>query len=179
MLRAIRDFRYVTPLDDHRFVYGIKAWEWEAGFGVYDLQTHTDHRVTSHGYFLGVAGGYIFGSTLKADANTYTTSALPESLWSMLEFIYSIKNDYLDHSISPDGKLLALTGRYSSYAPYDIGHTVTITDINTGEIVKTYDLGHPRADESTVAFYDDTHVMLLCWPEEFGSAFIYLFNVEY
>lgn len=135
-LRAIRDFGYVTPLDDHRFAYGINAWEWETGFGVYDIQTRTDHRITSDGYFLGEAGGYIFGSALKADANTYEIFTLPESVQPPLAFVYPMENDYLDHSISPNGKLLALTGRKS----YDIEHTVTITDLQTGDIVKTYDI---------------------------------------
>ena len=176
-LRGIRDFQYVTPLDDHRFAYGINAWEWEAGFGVYDLQTRTDHRITSEGYFFGKAGGYIFGSNLKADANTYETSTLPESLHSTLEYIYAIENDYLMHSISPDGKLLALTGRYF-YPDYKVmEHTVTITDMETGELIKTYDIDNPFAEESSVHFYEDTHVMLFCRAKENGSSYIYLFDV--
>jgi len=184
-LTGVRDFVYVTPLDDHRFAYGINAWEWEAGFGVYDLQTHTDHRITSDGYFFGEAGGYIFGSTLKANANTYETTALPEFLHPTLEFIYSIENDYLTHSISPDGKLLALAGRdyggfydRNFYGHYETEYAVTIIDMETCEIVKTYDIDNPFAEESSVAFYDDTRVMLFCGAKENGSAYIYLFNLE-
>jgi len=177
-LTSIRDFSYITPLDEHRFAYGIGAWEWEAGFGVYDLRTRTDHRITSDGYFLGVAGGFIFGSDLKADANTYETFALPESLHPVLEYVYAIENDYLTHSISPDGKLLALTGRYF-YPDYTaMEHTVTIIGMETGEIVKIYDIENPFAEASSIAFYDNTHVMLFFGAKENGSAYIYLIDIE-
>ena len=51
-----RKFYVYKPLDEYRFVYKASGWEWGAGFGIYDLQTHTDHRITGRGSFYGVRG---------------------------------------------------------------------------------------------------------------------------
>jgi Tol biopolymer transport system component len=130
------------------------------------------------GTFLGEAGGYIIGSSLKADVDTYETSLIPESLQSTLAYLYAIENDYVTHSISPDGKWLALTGMNRDYNEKN-EHTVTIIDMETGEIVKTYDIDNPFAEESMVAFYDNTRLMLFCEAShELGSAYIYLIDIE-
>lgn len=187
---SIRDFFLVKPLDEHRFVYGVSSWEWNAGFGVYDLQTRTDHRITGRLDFFCVAENTLFGSILKADANTYETWPLPESVQDQFAEVseYSTSTD-VNCSISPDGNLLAVTGlkpRYREYngwmeargeePEYSEANTVIITDVNTGDMITTYDIYNPLATEYTVSFYDNTHFMLFCRPEEFGYAYIYLFD---
>lgn len=171
---SIRQFHVEQPLDEHRFVYFVSSWEWYNGYGVYDLRTRTDHRITGRGDLYGVAGGKLFGSTLMADANTYETSPLPESVreqfWEMDPYDGSVNLDF-----SPDGRLLALTNMES----WDSGvSTVTVTDIGTGAIVKAYDLLNPFATVSSVTFYDNGRFMLFFRAEEHGSAFIYLFDIE-
>ncbi|MDR3050706.1 MAG: hypothetical protein LBU67_03180 [Oscillospiraceae bacterium] len=169
------EFTVYRPLDEHRFVYEGYGWEWGAGFGVYDLQTHTDHRITGEGDFYGMSGGMLFGSTLMADANTYESSPLPKTVQEQFEEVSAWEDGVVDCSISPDGRLLALTGMKSRRSD---ASTVTITDIRTGNIIKAYDIYNPFATEYSVAFYDDTHFLLFCAPEELGSAYIYLFNVN-
>lgn len=172
---AIRQFHVYKPLDEHRFVYTVSSWEWDSGYGVYDLQTRTDHRITGRGDFFGIGGDTLYGATLKADANTYESSLLPESVREQFAELDYYSFGEIDCDISPDGRLLALTGMKFRYSD---ASTVTITDLQTGDILKTYDIFNPFATEYTVAFYDDTHFMLFCRPEELGSAYIYLFNVE-
>lgn len=81
-----------------------------------------------------------------------------------------------DYDISPDGKLLALLWKEDS-ALSDDPITVTITDIQSGDTIKTYVMDNPFATEHSVAFYDDTRLMLFSQPEPLGSAYIYLFNL--
>ena len=189
---SIREFYVIEPLDEYRFVYGVSGWEWKNGFGVYDLRTRTDHRITGRGNFFGVRGGALFGSTLKADVNTYQTSTLVETVQEQFnEASQWMTNDLVYYDISPDGRLLALSGmiprkageerwlgKVDTEATPDHAHTVTVTDMVTGELVKAYDIENPFARECTVTFYDDTHFMLFYWPEKLGSAYIYLFDVE-
>jgi hypothetical protein len=170
-----RNFYVYKPLDEHRFVYEVSGWEWGAGYGVYDLQTRTDHRITGRGHFYGMAGNKLFGSTLMTDANTYESSPLPETVQEQFEWISAWEDGWVDHDISPDGRLLALTGMKSRR---NDASTVTITDIRTGDIIKTYDIYNPFATEHSVAFCDDTRFVLFCAPEALGSAYIYLFNIE-
>ncbi len=185
-----RDFSVHKPLDEHRFVYEVYGWEWDAGYGIYDLQTRTDHRITGRGDFFGVAGGTLFGETLKADANTYETTPLPEKVHEQLyQASIWMTNDLVDCAISPDGKLLALTGMIprsidakrwweadGTEPKFDYAHTVTLTDMETGDLIRAYDIDNPFARESTVSFYDDTRFMLFCRPEKDGSAYLYLFD---
>lgn len=174
---AIRQFYVYKPLDEHRFVYTVSGWESYSGYGVYDLQTRTDHRITGRGFFCGIGGNTLYGTTLMADANKYESSLLPESVREQFAELNPYNFGEIDYDISPDGRLLARTDTIP-YGYYEIEHTVTITDLQTGDIIKAYDIYNPFATEYTVAFYDDTHFMLFCRPEELGSAYIYLFNVE-
>lgn len=186
-----REFRLHQALDEHRFLYTARSWEGNAGFGVYDLRTYRDHRITGRGDFFGIAGDMLFGETLKADANTYDAAMLPELVHEQLEA--AAREDTsapVDCAISPDGRMLALTGMIARSAEekdwwaakdteprFDYAHTVTLTDIQTGALIKAYDIDNPLAVESTVTFYDDTHLMLFCQPEEQdGSAYLYLIN---
>ncbi len=168
-----RDFYVYKPLDEYRFVYEVSGWEWGAGFGIYDLKTRTDHRITGRGDFYGMAGNTLYGSALMADADTLETSPLPKSVQEQLYEAYAMENGVVDYDISPDGRLLALTGMKSRRSD---ASTVTITDILTGDIIKTYDIYNPFAYESSVSFYGDTRFMLFFQPEEHGSAYIYLFD---
>ncbi|HML39019.1 MAG TPA: hypothetical protein PKA19_16620, partial [Bacillota bacterium] len=171
---SIRQFHVEAPLDEHRFVYCVSSWEWCNGYGVYDLQTRTDHRITGRGYFYGVAGDKLFGSTLMADANTYETFPLLESVREQFTEIYNFDSP-AGYDISPDGRLLALTSMKS----WDSGASnVTITDIETGNIVKAYDLLNPFATVSSITFYDNARLMLFFRAEDLGSSFIYLFDIE-
>jgi hypothetical protein len=175
-----RRFYVHKPLDEYRFVYEASGWEWGAGFGIYDLQTHTDHRITGSGYFYCVRGNTLYGSFLTANADTYESSPLPKTVRRQLGEIYERIDGRVDYDISPDGRLLALMGMQSRYAIYgfDDYHTVTITDIQTGEVIQAYDIRNPFASEYRVTFYDNTHIMLFFQPEEFGSAYIYLLDAE-
>lgn len=170
-----RRFYVYKTLDEHRFVYAVDGWEWGAGFGVYDLQTRTDHRITGRGSFYGMGGSILYGSTLMADANTYEFLPLSETVQEQFEWASVKVGGSVDYSISPDSKLLALTGMKSMR---NDASTVTLTEIQTGSIIKTYDIYNPFAIECRVAFYSDTRFMLFCAPEELGTAYIYLFNVE-
>ncbi len=173
---SIREFYVYEPLDEHRFIYTVSGWEWGAGFGVYDLRTRTDHRITGRGAFFGMAGDTLLGEVLQADANTYESSPLPETVQDAFgQVVYSWWND--DRSsfdISPDGTLLAHLWREDPHDSDDPG-TVTILDIRTGESIRTYTIHNPLAIEDTVAFYQDTRVMLFCAPKPLGSAYLYLF----
>lgn len=187
-----REFYARKPLDEFRFVYTVSSWEWSAGYGIYDLRTRTDHRITGHGDFFGMAGDTLFGETLKADINTYESVRLPELVREQFEAASRWDTSALvDCSISPDGKLLALTGMIArsieekswwdtrGFEPkFDYAHTITLTNLETGEFVKAYDIDNPYATESTVSFYNNKQLMLFCTPEELGSAYIYLFDVE-
>ena len=168
-----RDFYVYKPLDEYRFVYKVSGWEWGAGFGVYDLKTRTDHRITGRGDFYGMAGNTLFGSTLMADADTLETLPLPKSVQEQFYEAYAMENGVVDYDISQDGRLLALTGMKSRRSD---ASTVTITDIRSGGIIKAYDIYNPFAWECDVSFYGDTRFMLFFQPGEHGSAYIYLFD---
>jgi len=172
-----REFYVHTPLDEHRFVYMVCGWEWGAGFGVYDLQTRTDHRITGCGFFHCVVGNTLYGAALMADADTYETSPLPEKVRLQLGEVYQMEDGRVDYDISPDGRLLAFTGMKSRYGDAD-DHTVTITDIRADEVIRAYDIENPFTSEYSVTFYTDTLFMLFFRPEEHGSAYLYLFDVE-
>jgi hypothetical protein len=174
---SIRQFHMEKPLDEHRFVYSVSSWEWDAGYGIYDLRTRTDHRITGRGFFYGMGGNTLYGSTVRADADTYEPSLIPESVRDQFRWIREswYGNGHLDYDISPDGRLLALTGMKSRSSDAD---TVTLTDLGTGDLVKAYNIDNLYATEGTVSFYDDTHFILFCVPKENGSAYIYLFNTE-
>lgn len=189
----VREFYPNMALDEDRFVYTVVSWEWNAGFGVYDLQTRMDHRFTGDGDFFGLVGDTLFGEALLVDINTYETTALPELVQEQFEAAALWATDaYVEYDISPDSKKLALTGmiarsnelrswwdRSGTEPKFDYAHTVTITDILTGDLIKAYDIDNPLAMESRVEFYDDTHAMLFCEPKDNGgSAFMYLLNIE-
>ncbi len=169
-----RDFYMYRPLDEYRFVYKVYGWEWGAGYGIYDLKTRTDHRITGSGYLCSMAGNTLYGSALKTDINTLQSSPLPESVQEKLEEANEM-GSCIDYDISPDGRLLALTGMKFWYSD---ASTVTVTDMNTGEILKAYDIYNPYASEWDVSFYNDTRFMLFFYPKEHGSAYIYLFDME-
>lgn len=169
-----RDFYVYKPLDEYRFAYTVSGWEWNAGYGVYDLKTHTDHRITGSGDFYGMAGNTLYGSALRTEVNTLEASPLPISVQEQFEEVSYMENGVVDCDISPDGRLLALTGMKSRRSD---ASTVTVTDIRTGSIIKAYDIYNPFAFEYSVSFYSNTRFMLFFWPEEHGSAYIYLFNV--
>ena len=189
---SIREFYAVAPLDAHRIAYHVVSWEWNNGFGVYDLRTRTDHRITGRGNFFGARGNALFGSRLKADADTYETSPLPALVRRQFsEASFWMTNELVAYDISPDGRLLALTGMVprmiaEAYGEDDedkeswpdYAHTVAITDMQTGEVVKTYDIENPFAAESKIYFYDNTHLMLYCHPAALGSAYLYFFDLE-
>lgn len=190
----VREFHVYRALDEDRFVYTVSGWEWSgAGYGIYDLRTRTDHRITGNGDFFGLFGDTLFGEATRADVNTYETTTLPELVQEQFDAAARWDTDtYVEYDISQDGKILAITGMIArsieekrwwnqrGFEPkFDYAHTVTLTDIQTGELIKAYDIDNPLATERTVAFYDDTHVMLFCRPkEERGTAYIYLLNIE-
>ena len=125
-----RAFTVHKPLDEHRFVYTVSGWECGAGFGVYDLRTRTDHRITGCGFFYGVRGNTLYGSSLTANADTYESSPLPETARKQLGEINAMEDGRVDYDISPDGRLLAFAGMKSRE---DSANTVTVTGILTGE----------------------------------------------
>jgi hypothetical protein len=169
-----RDFCVYKPLDEFRFVYTVNGWECGAGYGVYDLKTHTNHRITGSGDFWGMEGNTIYGSALRTDVDTLESSLLPISVQEQFGEAGYMEDGDVECDISPDGRLLALTGMKSRHSD---ASTVTVTDIQTGSIIKTYDIYNPFATESSVSFYGDTCFMLFFYPKEHGSAYIYLFNV--
>lgn len=177
-LFSVRAFHVYKPLDEYRFVYTVTGWEWGAGFGIYDLQTRTDHRITGRGAFLGMVGDTLIGEVLRADANTYESLPLPEAVRSVFsDYVYSQWNtEHCDFDISPDGKLLAYLGREDpSFG--DVPSIVSITDLQSGEVIQDYSIDVPFALEETLHFCDDAHLLLFCKPEPLGSAYILLFNV--
>lgn len=173
-----RSFHVYKPLDEYRFVYTAYGWEWSAGFGVYDLRTRTDHRITGvEGRFYGMGGNTLYGSALMADADTYEASPLPDKVRKQLEELEALEEMQYDwqvaEDISPDGRLLALLDMASE----DGDSTVTVTDLRTGNLLKAYEIYNPFANKDTVAFCGDTRLMLFCTPRDLGSAYLYLFNV--
>lgn len=182
MYGAYHGFSMYKPLDEYRFVYVGYGWEWGTGFGIYDLQTNTDHRITGRESFFGMVGNTLYGSILSADANTFASSTLPQPVQDEFERVVDSwwGGSVADYDISPDGMLLALLDTQSMREGSAAGseaHTVTITDIQRGDLVKTFDIDNPFATESTVSFYDDTRLMLFYRPEDLGSAYIYLFDI--
>ena len=183
-----REFHVSKPLDEFRFVYTVSSWEWSAGYGIYDLQTRTDHQITRQGDFFGMVGDTLFGESLKASINTYESARLPELVREQFEAAARRDTGALvDCDISPDGKSVALTGMMARSIEekswwdtkgiepkFDYAHTITLTNIETGDLVKAYDIYNPFATESTVSFYANTLFMLFCTPKELGSAYIYL-----
>ncbi|MCL2867607.1 MAG: hypothetical protein FWF47_07605 [Clostridia bacterium] len=189
---SIRVFKVAQPLDEHRFVYTVNTWECCVGYGVYDLQTRTDHRITGLWYFYGMGGDMLYGTTLMANANTYESSPLPESVQEQFAEVsdYMTSNE-VNCDISPDGRLLALTGmkeRINEANKWWVsrgeepwykseGNTVTITDIRTGDVIKAYDIYNSFATVYSVSFYGDTRIMVFFQPNELGSAYLYFFNI--
>lgn len=167
-----RDFYVYKPLDEYRFVYKVYGWEWGAGYGIYDLKTHTDHRITGSGTLCGMVGNTLYGSALKTDADTLESWPLPVSVQEQLEDANDMGSE-AEYGISPDGRLLAVTGTESWSSDTN---TVTVTDLDTGRVIKAYDIYNPFAWESSVSFYGDTHLMLFFFPREHGSAYMYLLN---
>ena len=105
---SIREFYVVKPLDEHRFIYAVSSWEWNSGYGIYDLQTRMNHRITGRGDFFGIRGDMLFGQNLKTDANTYESLPLPEAVRKQLkEAAEWMTNDLVYCDISPNGALLA------------------------------------------------------------------------
>lgn len=187
IMDAFREFYVYKPLDEYRFVYTVSGWEYSAGFGIYDLETYTDHRITGRGALFGLAGNTLFGAMIKADVNTYETFYYPESVKEQL-FEVSLNRWIQDYpaycDISPDGKWLVLTGMKTRHrnTDYDVPtfgdvSTASVTNIETGKIVKSYNIDDPYLWEWDLSFYDDTHFMLLCQSEE-GYPIIYLFDIE-
>ena len=110
-----------------------------------------------------------------ADANTYESSTLPETVQEQLAEVSAMEDGIVDYDISPDGRLLALTGMKSRHGD---ASTVTITDIRTGNLVTSYDIHNPFASEYSVSFYGDKRFLLLFQPEERNSAYIYLVEIK-
>ena len=167
-----RDFYVYKPLDEYRFVYKVYGWEWGAGYGIYDLKTHTDHRITGRGHLCGMAGATLYGSALKTDMDTLVSSPLPASVQDQLYDATAMESS-AGIDFSPDGRLMAITNTKSPYN--EDASTVTVTDMETGDI-KAYDIDNPFASEATVSFYDNTRFMLFFYPKENGSAYIYLID---
>lgn len=170
-----RFFSMRQPLDEHRFVYAASGWEWGAGFGVYDLSTNTDHRITGRGYLYDLAGNMLFGSTLKADINTYETYQLPEAVQEQFAQVSAMEDGIVNYDLSPDGALLALTGLRSRDADH---RALIVTDTTTGDLVRGYVIDNPSANENRVSFYGDENLMLLFTPEEPGEAYLYLVDLQ-
>ncbi len=170
-----RYFRVYEPLDEHRFVYTVSGWEWGAGFGIYDLRTHTDHRITGRGYFYGMAGESLFGSYLKANTNTYETSPLPQTIQEQLAQISAMEDGIVDYDFSPDGKLLALAGLNSRQVN---AKTLVITDTETGDIIRELNIDYQRAWVDSVSFYSQQNLLLLFKPEGEGGSYICLLDLK-
>ena len=168
-----RSFYLHAPLDAQRFVYAAFGWEWGAGFGIYDLKTGQDHRFTGRGQLYGQYGNKLIGSSLIADVDSLEVRALPESIQEQLRQVSAMEDGHVNYAIPPSGSLLALTGLKSRQPD---AHTLTLTDINSGKLVFSYDIEKPDASEDSISFLDDSRFLLFMSPQEGGSAYLYLFD---
>ncbi len=172
----MRGFRVCKALDAHRFLYRVYVWEGDgAGYGVYDLATRTDHRITGRGAFLGMGGNTLYGDMLMADADTYETSTLPEVSRNQMEQINGyFGSDYIHHDISPDGRLFALFNRET-----DDVYTITVTDIRAGKVVWMHEVKDVAwTPYWQMAFRDETRLILFHEPLNEGSPHIYLIDLS-
>lgn len=169
-----RDFHVYQPLDEHRFVYSVSGWEWGAGFGVYDLRTHADHRFTGRGYLYGLAGSALVGSEMMADTDTLEVTPLPQIVREQLERVSAFSDEVVSCGISPDGELLAVI---ESQPDNGDEKTLTLYDILTGDIIKVYELYEPMADHYDVSFRGNTDLMVFFNPQEQVPARVYLIRL--
>jgi hypothetical protein len=115
---ACEHFYFFEAIDETRFVYGIRGWEFGLGVGIFDVSTMTDHRIDPIA-FGGSRGPHrIIGDRLFTvdhdmgpffdgaitDLNTYETRRLSEAILSYHEqnmgWIWS-------WAFSPDGTRVA------------------------------------------------------------------------
>lgn len=171
----IRSFHVYAPLDAQRFVYTVSGWEQGAGFGVYDLSTNTDHRITGRGFLYGLAGNLLFGSTLKADAATYETVPLPVLIQRQLYEVSAMEDGIVAYDLSADGTMLALTGMQNRYQD---ALSVTIADTAAGEVVMGYQIDNPHATAAGISFYDDFRVLVLYQSPEGFLTHLYLGDIR-
>ncbi len=154
----IRSFHASDALDANRFVYSVHGWEWGAGFGVYDVSTQSDRRITGTGDYFGRRGNILYGTNIMADCNSYEIKQLPTSISEQFEEVMAMEDGIILYDISADGKYLALTGLRSRK---DGASDIAISDMATGDAVFTRNFAETDAEIYSVSFYAENNLMLL------------------
>lgn len=168
----VRSFHFYQPLDAQRFVYAAYGWEWGAGFGMYDLNTNTDHRFTGRGTLFGLKGGVLTGTSLQADPDSLQTTPLPGVITAQLEAVTAMEDGVVTYDLSPDGRLLAIAGldTREEGAPM-----LRISDLKTGQALYEAQASATGALAQRVVFLDGARVMVLLLPGEGGPASLQVF----
>lgn len=152
-----RSFYPVLALDEYRLVYVVMGWEWGAGFGVYDMGTLSDHRITGRGYFHGLAGNRLIGTYLMADLVTYQTSHLPQVIQNQLAEINAMEDGFVISAFSPNGDLIALAGLDARRSGEK---TLLVSYLTTGKLLHGLDFSHLGLDVMGVSFYTNSKILL-------------------
>lgn len=168
-----RYFGGYEALDADRFIYVVSGWEWGAGFGIYDLKTHTDHRITGTGSLYGRRGSYLFGSFLQVDIHGLETQVLPQNIQDQFEQVSAMEDGRISYDISQDGGYLALGGLKSRQSG---AKDVQITSMRTGEVIRSIDIADPNVLVEDVSFYGENKIMLLVKQSEKGQVSLYLLD---
>lgn len=170
-----RAFHAFGPLDAQRFLYTVTGWEWCAGFGVYDLSTSTDHRITGSGCLFDRKGDRLFGSAVAADAATLETQPLPQPVQAALAAVTEMSDGNVDFAISPDGGLLAIAGMRSRD---DSARDLSLLDIQTGALLGEYDTDVEDEREFRVSFLSSDRILLFPSPQEEGPEAMYILQLH-
>ncbi len=158
-----RNYHAVKALDDSRFVYTVSGWEWGAGFGIYDLKTHTNYRMTGRGYYYGMVGSTLYGSSLAVDSETYQAKPLPPTVQAQLEKVSALMDEVTVYDISPDGKMMAFLEDVSEDAEYKL---MTILDAQTGNTLWVEEVLEGFSGSFNIQFYGNARLMIYARAED-------------
>lgn len=155
-----RYYEPFEPIDEHRFVYAVAGWEWNAGYGIYDMENHVNYRIAGDGMLLGRRGARLFGSNMETDVETYHSRRLPLTMRELLSKIADQEDHTTSFDLSPNGELLAIAGSKTTG-----NATISILSTQTGNTQSIVDIPPPfSSHECRVSFLNDTSVLLLYLP---------------
>jgi hypothetical protein len=153
-----RNYHVVKALDDSRFIYAVYGWEWGAGFGIYDLKTHTNYRITGRGYFYDTVGNTLYGSYLTADSETYQSTPLPLALQEQFEKVNAQVDEVTDYSVAPNGRLVAFMSDLPDESDYKL---LSVMDAQSGNTLWVWALEFDESpDVFRIHFYNNTQLMI-------------------
>ncbi len=165
-----RTYNVYKALDDTRFLYTVSGWEWGAGFGIYDLATRTNHRITGRGYLYGMAGNKLYGSALVVDSDTYQSEPLPLAIQEQFKKVSALVDEVTVYDMAPDGKLIA----FIESCPDEESALFTLMDAQTGGTTWQSEMPEGFPDNCRIRFYGNAQLMIFAKAEEEPAQLIFM-----